>query len=151
MSSPDRRLDDIATDLVAYLIVTVPDPAALVAVGAELVQITEAATIRVLDLAVVEVDAAGHVAIVEPDGFGAIRAMTECQGLLLSRHDIELVALALEPGDCAVVIVAEDRWAQPLARAARASGGELRAGERIARARVEAALERLPGPLGGKE
>jgi hypothetical protein len=68
--------------------------------------------------------------------------MSACYGTLLSRHDLDLVALALQPGDCAVVIVAEDRWAEPLAVAARALGGEVRAGERIARERVEAALAR---------
>jgi hypothetical protein len=41
-----------------------------------------------------------------------------------------------------VVLVAEDRWAVPLAAAAQALGGEVRAGERIARERVEAALRR---------
>ena len=71
--------------------------------------------------------------------------MTACYGALLSRHDIELVSLALQPGDCAIVLVAEDRWAEPLAVAARGLGGEVRAGERIARERVEAALVRARG------
>jgi hypothetical protein len=142
MSSPDRRLDDIATDLVAYLIVTVPDPAALVAVGAELVQITEAATIRVLDLAVVTLDADGRHHVVDVDGLQPMRDLAGCYGVLLSAHDLDLTALALNVGDYALVVVAEDRWAQPLASAARANGGEVRAGERIGRARVEAALAR---------
>ena len=97
-------------------------------------------------MVVVTVDGNTSPEVVEIDavrGLDAIRERTACYGVLLSRHDIELVALSLQPGDCAVILVAEDRWAEPLAVAARAIGGEVRAGERIARDRVEAALARM--------
>ena len=71
-----------------------------------------------------------------------IREAASCYGVLLSRHDVELVSLALQPGHCAVVLVAEDRWAEPLATAAHAVGGEIRAGERISRHRSRPALAR---------
>ena len=67
------------------------------------------------------------------------------RGVLLSHHDLSLIALALAPGDGAIVVVAEDRWAEHLAAAAHAVGGEIRAGERIARTRVEAALAGITG------
>ena len=54
-------------------------------------------------------------------------------GGLLSTHDIDLVSLALAPDSTAIVLVAEDRWAEPLSAAARQSGGEVLAGERIPR------------------
>ena len=93
-----------------------------------------------LDLAVIRVRADGTPEVLDADGFEAMRELASCYGILLSVHDLELVALALQPGDSAVVVVIEDRWAQPLARAAQANGGEVRAGERIASSRVEAAL-----------
>jgi hypothetical protein len=136
---------EIATDLVEYLLLVIPGPDALTAVGPELVCLVDAAAIRVLDLVVVTIDDDGQSAVIEIDaidGLEAVSEMTACYGALLSRHDIELVSLALRPGDCAIVLVAEDRWAEPLALAARSLGGEVRAGERISRARVEAALAR---------
>ncbi len=145
-SSPEPiRATPIATDLVEYVVLVIPDPQALRAIATELVSMVEAAAIRVLDLVVVRVleNAAPEVieidAVEELHGF---RQLSSLFGVLLSRHDLELVALALQPGDWAVVIVAEDRWAEPLAAVARAAGGEVRAGERIARERVEAALSR---------
>ena len=94
---------------------------------------------------VVEVDQDGTPQLLEVDSvpdLAGIRQAAACYGVLLSRHDVELVSLALQPGHCAVVLVAEDRWAEPLAAAAHAVGGEIRAGERISRHRVEAALAR---------
>jgi hypothetical protein len=137
---------EIATDLVEYLLLVIPGPGALAAVGPELVRLVDSEAIRILDLVVVTVDEHGQAAVIEIDaidGLEAIGETTACYGALLSRHDIELVSLALQPGDCAIVLVAEDRWAEPLAVAARALGGEVRAGERIARDRVEAALVRV--------
>jgi hypothetical protein len=137
---------DIATDLVEYIVVLVSSPDALAIIGPELLRIVDTSAIRVLDLAVVKVDTNGASELVEPaaiEGIDDVRAAIACYGALLSRHDIDLVALALAPGDCAVVVVAEDLWATPLALAARQVGGEVRAGERIARGRVEAALARV--------
>lgn len=154
MTSPDPQPIEIATDLVEYLIVQIPGPQALSAVGPELVRIVDSAVIRILDLVVVAISDDGEPEIVEIEsisGLDAIIDVTVCHGLLLSQHDIELVSLALDPGDCAVVLVAEDRWAEPLATAARSLGGEVRAGERIARERIEAALDRSrPNLLEGR-
>ena len=122
--------------------------------GAELARTVETAAIRILDLVVVRVDETGASSVVEIDsieGLRELRAMTACSGALLSRRDLDLIALALQPGDSAIVLVAEDRWAEPLALAARAIGGEVRAGERIAKSRVEAALARAHGIRDGEE
>ena len=145
MSSPEPTPPEIATDLVEYLVLVIPGPDALAVVGPELVRIADSAAIRILDLAIVTAEDRGTTTIIEIDaieGLDSVRELAVCYGTLLSRHDLDLVALALQPGDCAVVIVAEDRWAEPLAVAARALGGEVRAGERITRDRVEAALAR---------
>jgi hypothetical protein len=59
---------------------------------------------------------------------------------LLSEGDLELVALALQPGTVGIVVVSEDRWAVDLSMAAQEAGGEIVAGERIPPARVTAVL-----------
>lgn len=59
MSTPGRGGVEIATDLVEYFVVVVPGLDALPAVATELVGSVEAAVIRVLDVVVVSVDAAG--------------------------------------------------------------------------------------------
>ena len=145
-SSEPIRASPIATDLVEYIVLLIPDLQKLGTVGAELVRMVESEAIRVLDLVVLVVRNDGTPELLEIDsieGLDGIRELSALYGVLLSRHDLELVALALQPGDCAVVLVAEDRWAEPLAAAARGAGGEVRAGERIARERVEAALARV--------
>jgi hypothetical protein len=59
---------------------------------------------------------------------------------LLSWRDIERAAAALRPGSAGVVVVTEDRWAEPLSTAARLVGGRIVAGDRIPPDRIEAAL-----------
>jgi hypothetical protein len=133
----------IASDLVEYLVLSVPEPAAMAVVAAEIVRAVDAAAIRVLDLVVLRVDELGAMEILDTGTVGELQAVVAQavhHEVLLSQHDLELISLVLHPGDCAVVVVAEDRWAVPLAEATRSVGGEVRAGERIARDRIETAL-----------
>jgi hypothetical protein len=143
-SSDPTRSGSIATDLVEYLVLVVPGREGLSSIAPELVRTVDSSAIRILDLVVVSIRSDGTTDLVDtgsiPGMAGLQRSIGDSAGVLLSGHDIELVAFALRPGDCAVILVAEDRWAEPLAAAARAAGGEIRAGERIARRRVEAAL-----------
>ncbi len=111
----------------------------------EIIRVADSPAVRVLDLVVVTLDEQNRPDLVEFDtipGLEGVRDSATRRRVLLSQHDIELVCLSLGPGECAIILVAEDRWAQPLAAAARALGGEVRAGERIARNRVEATLQR---------
>jgi hypothetical protein len=55
-----------------------------------------------------------------------------------------LAAEAVDPESAAIILVTEDRWARPLADAARDAGGLIVAGERIPKARIEAALGESP-------
>ncbi len=137
--------DDIATDLVEYLVLVLPGLLALETICAELTRVVDSSAIRILDMVVVSVDDNGAVDVMETESIGCLAALqsaSRCADVLLSRHDIELVSLALRPQSAAIIIVAEDRWAEPLSLAARAAGGEVHAGERIARQRVELALAR---------
>ncbi len=65
-SEPTRR-NDIATDLVEYLVLVIPGPHALASVGPELERIAESSAIRLLDLVVVEVDQDGTPQLLEVD------------------------------------------------------------------------------------
>ncbi len=134
---------DIATDLVEYLVLVLPGLHAVEKICAELTRVVDSSAIRILDMVVVTVDEHGSADVMEAGAIGCLAALQDASrfaGVLLSRHDIELVSLALRPQSAAVIIVAEDRWAEPLSVAARAVGGEVRAGERITRQRVESAL-----------
>jgi Family of unknown function (DUF6325) len=135
--------DTVSADLVEYLIVEVPNLGALANVVPALVELVASAKIRILDLVALEKDADGTVVVLELD---AVDSMTVLQDLdggvggMLSQHDIELASLALRPGTSGIVLVTEDRWAEPLAVAARRAGGRILGGERIPASRVESAL-----------
>ena len=63
----------------------------------------------------------------------------------LSEHDVELAALALPPGSTGLVLVVEDRWAEPMSVAARVAGGQIVGGERIPARRIESLLRETRG------
>ena len=139
----ERSRPDIATDLVEYLVLVLPGLDAVPGIADELTLAVASSAIRILDMVVIRVDADGNAEVIEAESIESLAPLeTEipCAGVLLSRHDIELVALALRAPNVAIIVVAEDRWAESLSLAARAAGGEVRAGERIARQRVELAL-----------
>ncbi len=137
---------DISTDLVEYFVVVVRDPQSLAVMLPALAEVMRSSAIRILDLVAVTTDSNGIGQIVEIDTMrsqAGLRHLDTEVGGLLSSHDIDLVSLALAPESTAIVVVAEDRWAQPLSAAAGRAGGELLAGERISRRRVEEALTGL--------
>ena len=69
---------------------------------------------------------------------------TEHSGVRIAHEEVSPVRQVLRRvWIAAIVLVVEDRWAGPLSAAARDSGGEVLAGERIPRLRVEAALAGL--------
>ena len=145
--TPGREWNDVpfgvTPDLVGYLIVTAPDLDSLAGIVPALGVLVEGKTIRILDLAVLVRDLDGTIAMVGSDtidGLAALADQPEDIGGLLSEHDLELASFALARGTAALVLVTEDRWAEPLSSAARRAGGEIVAGERIPAIRVVAAL-----------
>jgi len=144
--------DEVVTDLVEYFVVVVRDTEALEKLVPALVEVVRSSAIRILDLVAVATDSNGVARFIEVDAIANWDDLTLVDaplGGLLSTHDIDLVSLALAPDSTAIILVAEDRWAEPLSTAARQSGGEVLAGERIPRSRVEAALKGL-GRMGGQ-
>jgi hypothetical protein len=139
----DRHGDDVMADLVAYLIVAVPDLASLGELVPALADMAAAGTIRILDLVAVARHADGSIEVLEFDAVESLVALAQLEGRLpglLSDHDIAMASVALRPGTAGIVFVTEDRWAEPLSAAANRAGGQILAGERIPPSHVRMAL-----------
>jgi Family of unknown function (DUF6325) len=102
--------------------------------------------IRVFDALFVKKNADGAVSGIDFADLDAARAgrLVAFAGAstgLLGSDDVALAAEQLEPGDAAVVIIYENRWAAPFAAAVRRNGGVLIADERIHVQELIAALD----------
>jgi len=135
--------DDVTPDLVEYMVVVTPDAESLGALVPALAELVTDARIRILDLAVVVRDADGAVVVHEVETVDSLAGLRDVEGEvggLLSEQDVEVAGLALRPGTAGLVVVTEDRWAEPLSVAARSAGGRIVGGERIPPRRVADAL-----------
>jgi hypothetical protein len=132
----------VAADLVEYLVIAFPDRAALGSVVPALTDIVRSEQVRVLDIAVLARAVDGALELLEFDDVDALAGLGGLDGELglLSENDLRMAAGAVRPGEVAVVLVAEDRWAEQLSLAVRRAGGQIAAGERMSAVRVEAAL-----------
>ena len=134
--------DPVNTDLVEYFIVVVPDLDAVGEVAAAVADLVGSTAIRILDAVVIAREHDDALVVHEIDDapvLETLRAARE-RACRLSDHDLALASLALPLGGIGLVVVVEDRWAEPLSTAARRAGGEIIAGERIPMRRVERAL-----------
>ncbi len=150
---PADRTHEVASDLVQYVVVVVPDQDALATVVPALAELVQTGKIRILDLVVLVRDREGAVTVLEFEAVESLAALRHVEGELggmLSDNDIALASLALRPGTAGIVLVTEDRWAEPLSAAARRAGGLIVAGERIPPSRVELVLsDQLEDEQGG--
>ena len=142
-----RRGARIDTSLVECIVVGVPDLTSAAEVATALAELAEASAIRVLDVVVVtrnrSDDEIGILEASEVTGFPP--GLVEGQyAELLSENDINLAAAPLLPGAADILVLVEDRWAEPLSSAALRSGGRVVGGRRIPQARIEAALAAPP-------
>jgi hypothetical protein len=101
--------------------------------------------VRVLDLAFVRMDADGAVAGIDVADVGLtgdldVSLFAEASSGLLDGGDLAEAGAVLEPGCSAAVLVYENTWAAPFARALRRNGAQLVAGGRIP---VQAILAKL--------
>jgi hypothetical protein len=143
VNGPTDRNDEIATDLVQYVVVLAQDRDALATVVPALADLVQTGKIRILDLVVLERHRAGAVTVLELEAVESMADLRDVEGELgamLSENDIALASRALPPGTVGIVLVTEDRWAAPLSAAARRAGGLIVAGERIPPSRVEEVL-----------
>ena len=112
--------------------------------AAELLRLSDAGTIRVLDLLIVQKASDGSIDAVEIDeteGAEEIRALEAHVAEILAAEDVAHLAAAMEPGSVAGVVVWENTWAAPFASAARRSGGQLIATGRIPIQAIAASME----------
>jgi Family of unknown function (DUF6325) len=99
-----------------------------------LLELVDRGIIRILDIALLAKDADGTVGALDfadlasDSGFGELVGATSG---LLGQDDLDEAARALEPGTAAAILLFENRWAAPFARAVRQSGGQLVANGRI--------------------
>ena len=127
-------------DLVEYVVLALPELSRIVPVAEALARLVTSSQIRILDIVGVRSDATGRVEAVEPEllpGLAPLLRTQKVVGGLLSNDDIALACRRLPPGASALIVVAENRWPEQLADAARAIGGEIVGGDRIARHRLE--------------
>ena len=111
-----------------------------------LLDLVDRGIIRILDLMFIRKDEDGSVAGLEisnldSEGAGELVVFAGAESGMLTDEDREEAGKVLEPGSAAAVIVFENRWAAPFARAVRQAGGQLVAFERIPVQAVLAALD----------
>ncbi|MBM9621870.1 DUF6325 family protein [Streptomyces zhihengii] len=99
-----------------------------------LVDLVDRGIVRILDLAFVTKQDDGTVAAVELRDIGDHAELTVFEGVssgLLGQDDLDEAGAVLEPGSSAAVLVYENTWAAPLAKALRRGGARMVAGGRI--------------------
>ncbi|MET8584560.1 DUF6325 family protein [Streptomyces collinus] len=109
-----------------------------------LVDLAERGIVRIIDLAFVRKETDGSVVAMELRDLGDEVDLTVFEGAsagVLDQSDIDEAGTALEPGNSAAVLVYENLWAAPLARALRRSGAQLVASGRIPVQALLAALD----------
>jgi hypothetical protein len=111
-----------------------------------LVDLVDRGIVRMLDLLVLKKETDGSVEAFELSDLddsetGTLRTFEEELAMLLSEHDVNAIAAALEPGSSAAVLVWENTWAAPFGAAVRHSGGQLVASGRIPVQAILAAVE----------
>ncbi|MEU9052553.1 MULTISPECIES: DUF6325 family protein [unclassified Streptomyces] len=109
-----------------------------------LVDLVEGGVIRILDLVFIHKGTDGSVELVELRNVGDEVDLTVFEGAssgLLDQGDLDDAGAALEAGNSAAVVVYENVWAAPLARALRRGGAEVVASGRIPVDALLASLE----------
>jgi hypothetical protein len=137
----------MTTGPVEYIIVGFPGNKFNGAIAPELITLVESGTVRILDLIFIGKDAEGNVLsfeIEDLEGFEAFANLDADVGGLISPADVEYAAAQLEPNSSAALLLWEDVWAAPFAKAVIDSGGVLLDGARIPHELIEAALSALP-------
>jgi len=113
-----------------------------------LMDLVQNGVVRVLDVMFVAKDENGDVvgfeaAGLDDKGVGDLAVFDGASSGMIGEEDIADAGQVLEPGEAAVVLVYENRWAAPFAAAVRRNGGQLLASQRIPVPDVIAALEAL--------
>jgi hypothetical protein len=135
VSASDGEGEDVLGP-VQYVLVEFPGSRFNGSIAPALADLVDRGLVRILELMVVRKDDDGTVSAfdlldLDPDEIGDLGALAAGTLGLILEEDVLAAAEALEPGTTAGLLVWEDLWAIPLAKAIRGSGGELVAGGRI--------------------
>jgi uncharacterized membrane protein len=131
---------------VDYAIIAFPGNKFRGEIAPALAELSEAGTIRIIDVAFVGKDSDGNVAAFELNELDDdIRAGLEKagfeRGMLFNEEDLEAAGEELEPNSSAALIVWENVWARKVSQAFRDAGGVLLDFERLPHDVVMAARE----------
>jgi hypothetical protein len=110
----------------------------------ELLALVDTGTIRVIDMLILKKADDGSIDVIELedlDDLGELQSIEAGLAEMLAEEDIVNLAVAMEPGSTAGVLIWENLWAAPFASAARRSGGQLIANGRIPIQGIIAAIE----------
>ena len=140
----ERTLDEMGP--VDFLVIEFPAGQANFTgeIAEELVRLVDAGTIRLIDLIILTKDAEGEIDAMELEDLGELGPLVALESELaelLAAEDVAKLAVAMEPGSVAGVLVYENLWAAPFASAARRAGGQLIANGRIPIQAIIAAVE----------
>ncbi|WP_327418185.1 DUF6325 family protein [Streptomyces sp. NBC_01233] len=120
-----------------------------------LIELVEKGIIHLLDLRFVQKDVDGTVTALELTGlddeansFG-VSVFEGASSELLDQEDLDEAGNALQPGNAAAILVYENRWAAPFARALRRSGAQMVASGRIPVQAILASLDAEEAAEGG--
>ena len=140
----ERSLDELGP--VDYLIIEFPaGQQNFTGEGAdELLRLHDAGIIRIMDILILAKDADGSVDAMEISDLDELGALSRLEAELaetLAADDVVNLAVAMDPGSVAGVLVYENVWAGPFASAMRRAGGQLIANGRIPIQALIAAVE----------
>ena len=106
------------------------------------VDLADRGIIRVLDLAFIHKDNDGTVRRLKLADLGPELAVFEgASANFLAQEDVDEAAASIQPDSTAAILIYENRWAAPLARAMRRGGGQLVASGRLPMQAILAALD----------
>jgi hypothetical protein len=131
---------------VDYVLIEFPDGRPKGEAAPLLLDLVDRGIIRILDLMFLRKDEDGTISGIEisdldSHGAGELTVFEGASSGLLSDEDRDDAGNAMEAGTAALLIVFENRWAAPFARAMRQAGGQLVAFERIPVQALLASLE----------
>ncbi|HJQ46698.1 MAG TPA: DUF6325 family protein [Amycolatopsis sp.] len=131
---------------VDYLVIEFPDAGLRGEAMPLLLDLVDRGVIRIIDLEFISRDTDGAVVRLAVEDLGAdgdptLSLFVGASSGLLAGDDLEEAAGVLEPGTTAAILVYENLWAAPLARAVRRTGAQFVAGGRIPVQALLAALD----------
>jgi hypothetical protein len=113
-------------------------------IAAELLALSDAGTVRVIDILILTKDAEGNIEaaeLSEVGDLGELEALEAELAELLAAEDVAMVAAAMDPGSVAGVVIWENLWAAGFGSAVRRAGGQLIANGRIPNQAIIASIE----------